>query len=46
MQSHAHVPLKASKKRFLKKEILSSSAVGLVKPIRSLEAVICRETFR
>ena len=53
MQSHFHVPPKASKKRFLKKIIFSSGIVGLVglvgaftKTYRSQEAAISRETFR
>ena len=45
-ESHVYVPPKASRKRFMKKIIVSGGVIGFLKPIRSLEAVISRETFR
>ena len=50
MQSHVHVPPKASKKRFLKKIIFSSDAVGLVGLVgffftKTYQIPISRERF-
>ena len=45
-ESHVYVTLKASKKSSLRKIILSGGAIGFLKPIRSLEAVISWKTFR
>ena len=45
-ESHVHVLPKAAKKRFLRKIMVSGGVIGFLKPIRSLEAVVSRETFR